>query len=90
MEFYNGDFKISKAHNEEYAGCTYEILPEDIQKDILKYELGVDLLFDMSYEFILDVFARINTYTVSLNAQEKRNAKYIVLSPVKAGPTFRR
>ena len=77
LEFYNGDFKISKAHNEEYAGCTYELLPEDIQKDFLKYELGVDLLFDMSYEFILDVFARINTYTVSLNAQEKRNAKYI-------------
>ena len=77
LEFYNGDFKISKAHNDEYAGCTYEMLPEEITNDFLKYELGVDLLFDMSDEFILDVFARINTYTVSLNTQEKRNAKYI-------------
>ena len=77
LEFYNGDFKISKAHNEEYAGYTYEMLPEDIKNEFLKYELGVDLLFDMSYEFILDIFARINTYTVSLNTQEKRNAKYI-------------
>jgi hypothetical protein len=53
------------------------MLPEEVSNDFLKYELGVDLLFDMSYEFILDVFARINTYTVSLNTQEKRNAKYI-------------
>ena len=77
LEFYNGDFKISKAHNTEYAGCTYEMLPDEVKNDFLKYELGVDLLFDISYEFILDVFARINTYTVSLNTQEKRNAKYI-------------
>ena len=77
LEFINGDFKISRAHNVEYANHTYEMLPEEIRNDYLKYELGVDLLFDMSYEDILDVFARINTYTVSLNAQEKRNAKYI-------------
>lgn len=77
FEFYNGDLKISKAHNEEYAGYTYEMLPEDTKNEFLKYELGVDLLFDMSYEFILDIFARINTYTVPLNTQEKRNAKYI-------------
>ena len=31
----------------------------------------------MSYEDILDIFARINTYTVTLNTQEKRNAKYV-------------
>lgn len=77
LEFINGDFKISRAHNIEYANLTYEMLPEDVRNDFLKYELGVDLLFDMSYEDILDVFARINTYTVSLNTQEKRNAKYI-------------
>lgn len=77
LEFINGDYKISRAHNVEYANHTYEMLPEDVRNDFLKYELGVDLLFDMSYEDILDVFARINTYTVSLNTQEKRNAKYI-------------
>ena len=77
IEFRNGDFKISKAHNKEFAGFTYDRLPEAIRNDFLQYELGVDLLFDISYEDILDIFARINTYTVTLNAQERRNAKYL-------------
>lgn len=75
--FYDNDFKISKAHNEELAGMTYDSLPEEIKKDFLKYELGVNVLFDISYEDILDIFTRINAYTVSLNNQEKFNAKYL-------------
>jgi len=77
LEFVNGDFKISRAHNKEFAGNTFEMLPEDIRNDFLQYELGVDVLFNISFEDILDIFARINTYTVTLNTQEKRNAKYI-------------
>lgn len=77
LGFINGDFKISRAHNEDYAGLTFDNLPADVQNEFLKYELGVDLLFDMSYEDILDIFSRINAYTVSLNAQEKFNATYL-------------
>lgn len=77
FEFVEGDFRISRAHNEEFRGHTYDTLPEQTRKDFLNYELGVDLLYDMSYEDILDIFARINTYTVTLNTQEKRNAKYL-------------
>lgn len=76
LDFLDGAFKIARAHNKEYAGLTYERLPPDIQRDFLKYELGVDLLFDMSYEDILDVFARLNSYTVKLNKQELLNATY--------------
>ena len=53
------------------------MLPDDTKNDFLKYELGVDILFDMVYEDILDIFTRINAYTVSLNTQEKFNAKYL-------------
>ncbi|NIT60165.1 MAG: DUF262 domain-containing protein, partial [Aliifodinibius sp.] len=77
FEFIDGNFQISRAHNQEFAGLTYETLPADVKKDFLQYELGVDLLFDMSYEDILDIFARINTYTVTLNKQEIMNAKYV-------------
>ena len=31
----------------------------------------------MSYEDLLDIFTRINTYTVRLNNQEDRNARYV-------------
>ncbi|QNP53223.1 GmrSD restriction endonuclease domain-containing protein [Hymenobacter qilianensis] len=75
--FIDGDFKISRAHNKELAGYTFENLPEDQKREFLQYELGVDLLFDLPYEDILDIFARLNSYTVSLNKIEIINAKYL-------------
>lgn len=77
LSFIKDDFKISKAHNQEFAGKRYSQLPEDIRKDYLKYEVGVDLLFDVEYEDVLDIFARLNTYSVKLNSQEQLNAKYL-------------
>lgn len=77
LGFINGDFKISRAHNKALAGFTFDKLPSDSQKDFLQYELGVDLLLGVEYEEILDIFARINSYTVSLNKQEKINASYL-------------
>jgi len=77
LEYLNGDFSISRAHNPELAGKKFNTLPDDLQKDFLKYELGVDLLFNLSYEEMLDIFARLNSYTVSLNKQELLNAQYL-------------
>ncbi len=77
IEYYNGDFKISKAHNEKLSKFTYQTLPDDLDKEFLKYELGVDLLFDPAYEELLDIFARVNTYTVKLIPQEIFNGKYL-------------
>ena len=73
LGYYNGDFKISKAHNKELAQFTYDNLPDDLDKEFLKYEL----LFDTPYAEILDIFARINSYTVKLQPQEIYNAKYL-------------
>lgn len=77
LSFINGDFKISRAHNREYAGHTFDDLPEELKSEFLKYEIGVDMLFDLTFEDILDVFARLNTYSVKLNPQELLNAQYL-------------
>jgi hypothetical protein len=69
-------FKISRIHNQEYGGKFYSELPEDIQRQLLHYELAVDLLLDASDEDVLDVFARLNTYSKNLVGQELLNAKY--------------
>jgi len=76
LEFINGDFSISRAHNEMFAGRRYTSLPLPVQNEFLTYELGVDLLFDVKLEDLLDIFARINSYTVTLNKQERFNAFY--------------
>jgi hypothetical protein len=77
IEFINGDFAISRAHDDQLGGKRYAGLTSDLQKEFLKYEFGVDLLFGLSYEDVLDIFARINSYTVTLNKQELLNAKYL-------------
>jgi hypothetical protein len=77
LGFINGDFKISRAHNKNLAGYIFENLPEDMQKGFLQYELGVDVIFELDYEDILDIFQRINSYTVILNKLEIINAKYL-------------
>jgi hypothetical protein len=76
FEFISGSFTVLAAHNEQYAKKKFEELPEALQSEILKYEIGVDVLFDVEYKDLLDIFARINTYSVVLNPQEKLNAKF--------------
>ncbi len=77
LGFYSGDFKISRAHNKELAGSRYDDLADEAKNEFLKYEVGVDLLFDQRYEDILDIFARLNTYSVKLNPQELINSTYL-------------
>jgi hypothetical protein len=77
LEFLDGNFKISSAHNKEFAGYSYPTLPPEKQEEFLQYELGVDVLFGMEDADLLDIFARINSYTVSLNKQERLNALYL-------------
>lgn len=77
IEYVDGRFTILRTHNTEYAGQTFSELDEDLQNAILQYEIGVDLLFNVGLPEMLDIFARINTYSVTLNTQEKLNAKYL-------------
>lgn len=76
FEFIEGKFPIMKAHNVEFAGMFYHELPETTQHDFLRYHFAVNILEDVSDSEVLNIFARMNTYTEPLNAQELRNAMY--------------
>lgn len=77
IEFCFDEFPISKAHNSDFGGKYFSNLPDEVRSEIYKYEIGADVLFDLSYEETLDIFARLNTYSVRLNKQELFNAKYL-------------
>jgi len=77
LEFVGGGFTVLSAHNSEHSGKRFSDLDQEAQGGILQYEVGVDLLYNVSLGDMLDIFARINTYSVTLNAQEKLNAKYL-------------
>lgn len=76
LSFLKDGFAIMKNHNKEFGGKHFSELPEEVQRDILKYEISTDLILDSKDEIVLDIFARLNTYTITLNKQELLNAKY--------------
>lgn len=75
LEFANDDLVLTRRAG-EFAGLRYSSLDEDLQQEFLAYPLAVDQLLNATDTDVLDVFARLNSYTVSLNAAEKRHAKY--------------
>ena len=79
LSFLNDGFAISKKHNEKFGGYYFSQLhsiDEDIQSQILNYEISVDLLVNLPDEEILDIFSRLNSYAVTLNEQEKIHASH--------------
>jgi Protein of unknown function DUF262 len=76
FDFLEGDLRILPSQSTDFGGMHYEDLSEEAQHDLLDYELPVAMLSGASDEDVLSVFARLNSYTIVLNAQEKLNAKY--------------
>ncbi len=76
LSFLKDGFRMSKSHHETLGGKTFSQLDLTTQGDILKYEFSVDLLQDMPDNEVYNVFARINTYSANLKAQELRNSQW--------------
>lgn len=84
LSFLKDGFQISRKHNKRYGGFFFSQLSgvdDEIQTNLLNYEISVDLLVNMPDPEILDVFGRLNSYAVILNTQEKINADHF--SPFK-------
>ena len=76
LSYVKDGFVISRAQNAEFGGKRFSTLPEDVQAQILAYEIAVDLLINLPDSEVLDIFSRLNSYAVILNEQEKLNANY--------------
>lgn len=76
LSYIKDGFVVSKKHNKDYGGVLFSQLPEDVQSQLLGYEVSVDLLINLPDCEILDIFSRLNSYAVLLNEQEKINADH--------------
>jgi hypothetical protein len=76
LSYISDGFTISRVQNPEFGGKRFSQLPEDVQSQILAYEIAVDLLINLPDTEVLDIFSRLNSYAVILNEQEKLNAQY--------------
>ena len=70
-------FVISAIHNKELGGKSFEQLSKDDKQRILDYQFSVHSFpADTDDREILQIFARMNSTGVKLNAQELRNAEF--------------
>lgn len=76
LSFIKDGFVVSKRQNPTHGGVLFSQLPEDVQAQVLAYEVSVDLLINLPDSEVLDIFSRLNSYAVLLNEQEKINADH--------------
>ncbi|MES2498925.1 MAG: DUF262 domain-containing protein [Pseudomonadota bacterium] len=76
VDFFKNKFPLSNTSGTNLAGKYYDNLDEDSQNAFLSYSLPIDLFITASREEIIETFRRINSYTVPLNAEEKRHANF--------------
>jgi len=76
LSFIKDGFVVSKRQNPDHGGLHFSQLPEEVQANVLAYEVSVDLLINLPDPEVLDIFSRLNSYAVILNEQEKINADH--------------
>jgi hypothetical protein len=75
VEFANNEYTLS-SKSEKYSGLKYSDLSPESQELFLGYIITADHLLNATDDDVIDIFARLNSYTVALNAAEKRHAAY--------------
>jgi uncharacterized protein with ParB-like and HNH nuclease domain len=70
-------FVVSKDHNAELADKSFSDLSKDAKERILEYQFSVHVLpAGVGDREVLQIFARMNSTGVRLNAQELRNSEW--------------
>lgn len=76
LSFVKDGFVVNKRQNPSHGGVRFSQLPEEVQAQVLGYEMSVDLLSNLPDSEVLDIFSRLNSYAVVLNEQERINADH--------------
>ncbi|MEQ3679887.1 DUF262 domain-containing protein [Pseudophaeobacter sp.] len=72
--FYNNEFALGS--DSEHAGCKFQDLDDDTQERFLSYVVSVDVIRSAQRGEILQMFRRMNAYTLPLNEAEKRHSSF--------------
>jgi Protein of unknown function DUF262 len=76
LDFLDGKFAISGSLDAPYAGRRFDALTLAQQDAIRTFKFTCLMLGAISDAEVLQIFARLNTYSVKLNNQELRNGKF--------------
>jgi hypothetical protein len=76
LDFIDDRYSISKAVSAPWAGRRFSDLSHAAQNRITNYHFSCEVFSDIPDEAVLNIFARMNTYSVQLNRQELRNGRW--------------
>src|SRR5439155_26602374 len=76
LDYIDGKFRLSRTLDAPYAGKGFDDLEQQERDAIIKFGFISQVSQGVSDQQVLEVFARLNTYAVPLNAQELRNGNY--------------
>jgi hypothetical protein len=76
LRFVRGDLRLSKTLKKDWAGRKFADLTAAQQDVIRQYSFNCEVFQAVSDKEILDIFARLNSYSVPLNKQELRNGRF--------------
>ena len=74
-DFIDNKLRLSSV-SKRFVGKTFAELTDDEQQAFLSYEVSLDSIVSGTREEILEIFKRINSYTLALNRAEQRFATY--------------
>lgn len=76
LDFINNKYAISGNLGGPHKGKRFSSLSEDEKEQITTYSFICEIMQGISDSEVLEIFARLNTYSVRLNNQELRNGKF--------------
>ena len=76
LDFLDGKYRLSKTLKAPWAGKTFDALSQNERDRITSYGFPAEVFHGVSDLEVLQVFSRLNTYSVALNAQELRNGRF--------------
>ena len=79
LDFVDGKYALTNAVDEAWRGATFEELSQTQQDAVKEFPFIFEVLHGVSDQKVLEIFSRLNTYSVPLNAQELRNGTYFGL-----------
>ncbi len=75
VDFADSKLKLTN-RSEKFHGKQYEDLTDEEKERFLGYIITAEQLLNATDDDVIDVFARLNSYTVALNPAEKRHAEF--------------
>jgi Protein of unknown function DUF262 len=76
LAYLEGDYRLSRTLQADWANKTYDQLTQAERDRINTFPFAVEVFHGISDLEVLEVFSRLNTYSVPLNQQELRNGRF--------------